>query len=242
MGEKYSIVIPTFNEAENIITLLSAIEKIFERTKEDIELIVIDENSQDGTYDNVLHFSESRDFIRIEKNPGTPGLSSSIVYGFDIADGDYLCCMDGDLQHDEAMLPELFREARNGCDMVIGSRYVPGGGFTNRCDPIRKLGSQIITMMTRFVLNIKIADPMSGFFVIRKNTYKRVCEKLNPSGFKLMLELLYNLRFLDYEPKVKEVGILFRNRKYGESKMNTKVVWLVIKMLFDLRKSSKRYN
>jgi dolichol-phosphate mannosyltransferase len=233
---KYSIVIPTFNERDNIVVLLSRIETLFAKKIETVEVIVVDENSPDGTYDCALEFAKDKDFIRCEKNPLSPGLSQSIVYGFDNAQGDFLCCMDGDLQHDESVLPELFAAAEEN-DLVIGSRYVKDGGFADKWNPIRKLGSQMTTLLTQIILKVNVKDPMSGFFVIRKKAYDDIRKGLNPQGFKIMLELLYHLKKADHDYPVKEVGIFFRNRLKGDSKMNYKVVIQFIKMLFDLRRS-----
>ena len=236
---KYSIVIPTFNERDNIVILMSRIEKLYAERTKDIEIIVVDENSPDGTYEYASEFAETRDFIRIEKNPGEPGLSPSIVHGFDIARGQFLCCMDGDLQHDESILPELFFAAEDN-DLVIGSRYVEDGGFADKWNPIRKLGSKIVTWLTQIILKIKVNDPMSGFFVIRREAYENIRGRLNPSGFKIMLELLYNLKKLNSNSKIKEIGIFFRNRQHGDSKMNSKVVLQFVKMLIDLKRRGRK--
>ncbi|MFA6714210.1 MAG: polyprenol monophosphomannose synthase [Victivallales bacterium] len=232
---KYSIVIPTLNERDNIIVLLSRLEKLFTDKPGLWEAIVVDENSPDGTYEQVCEFARDKNFIRCEKNPSTPGLSPSIVYGFDIAQGDFLCCMDGDLQHDENVLPELFAAAEE-YDLVIGSRYIENSGFAEKWNPIRKLGSKAVTLLTRLFLKIAVKDPMSGFFVIRRKAYEGVRSRLNPQGFKIMLELLYMLKTAEKDYSVKEVGIFFRNRVKGESKMSLKVVIELVKMLFDLRR------
>ncbi|MDD5596871.1 MAG: polyprenol monophosphomannose synthase [Victivallaceae bacterium] len=232
---KYSIVIPTLNERDNITVLLSRLEKLFADKPGLFEVIVVDENSPDGTYEQVCEFARDRNFIRCEKNPSTPGLSQSIVYGFDIARGDFLCCMDGDLQHDETVLPELFTAAEE-YDLVIGSRYAGNSGFAEKWNPIRKFGSKAVTLLTRMLLKTDVKDPMSGFFVIRRRAYENVRSRLNPQGFKIMLELLYMLNTAENDYSVKEVGIFFRNRAKGESKMSSKVVIELLKMLFDLRR------
>jgi dolichol-phosphate mannosyltransferase len=218
---------------------MSRIEKLYLGRTEDIEIIIVDESSPDGTYEQASEFAETRDFVRVEKNPGEPGLSPSIVHGFDIAKGQFLCCMDGDLQHDESVLPELFAAAE-GNDLVIGSRYVEDGGFADKWNPVRKLGSKIVTWLTQAVLKIKVNDPMSGFFVIRRGAYESIRDRLNPSGFKIMLELLYNLKTFNNNSKVKEIGIFFRNRQHGDSKMNSKVVLLFIKMLIELKRRENK--
>jgi len=232
---KYSIIIPTFNERDNIVILLSRIEELFADKLDEIEVIVVDENSPDGTYDCVCEFAKDKTFVSCEKNPLTPGLSQSVVHGFDIAKGDFLCCMDGDLQHDESVLPKIFAAAEEN-DLVIGSRYIEDGGFADKWNPIRKAGSKITILLTRIILKIKVMDPMSGFFVIRKKAYKDISDRLNPGGFKIMLELLYNLKKAFPDSSVKEVGIFFRNRIAGDSKMSSRVVIQFAKMLFDLKR------
>lgn len=232
---KYSIIIPTFNERDNITVLLSRIEKLFTEEIETFEIIVVDENSPDGTYDHVTEFARNKGFIRCKKNQLSPGLSQSIVYGFNIARGDFLCCMDGDLQHDESALPALFAAAKEN-DLVIGSRYIEDGGFADRWNPIRKAGSKLTILLTKIILKINVMDPMSGFFVIRKSTYENIHKHINPQGFKIMLELLYNLKKVNPDYSVKEVGIYFRNRLKGDSKMNSKVVIQFVKMLFNLKR------
>jgi dolichol-phosphate mannosyltransferase len=232
---KHSIVIPTLNERDNIVVLLTRIEEVFSNELGFLEIIVVDENSPDGTYEHVLEFAKDRSFIRCEKNPLSPGLSQSIVYGFDIAKGNLLCCMDGDLQHDVNVLPKLFTAAEDN-DLVIGSRYVKDGGFADKWNPIRKLGSKAVTLLTKIILKVSVKDPMSGFFVIQRNAYKDVRERLNPQGFKIMLELLYMLKTSNHDYSVKEVGILFHNRLKGNSKMDSKVLIELLKMLFDLKR------
>lgn len=232
---KYSIVIPTLNERNNIAVLLSRIEELFAEKLDNLEIIVVDENSPDGTYEHVLELAVNKNFIRCEKNPLTPGLSQSVVHGFDVAKGDFLCCMDGDLQHDESVLPKLFSVAEEN-DLVIGSRYIKDGGFADKWNPVRKMGSKLTILLTRIMLKINVTDSMSGFFIIRRKPYDDIRKSLNPSGFKIMLELLYILKKKHPDCSVKEIGIFFRNRQAGDSKMSFKVVIEFIKMLFDLRR------
>ena len=123
---KYSIVVPTLNERENILLLIDRIEK---SGLTDYEIIVADENSPDGTADAVNAYAAAgHSNVRAILNDGPPGLSPSIVKGFRAAKGEFLCCMDGDLQHDTADLAGLLNELENH-DFAVGSRYVSGGGF-----------------------------------------------------------------------------------------------------------------
>lgn len=158
----YSIVIPTLNERDNIVELLGQIGHC---GLSNYEIIVADENSPDGTADAVNAYAAAgHPEVRAVLNDGDPGLSPSIVKGFETARGEILCCMDGDLQHDVGSLPGVLSEFNGGADFVIGSRYVKGGGFAEKWNPCRILISRTATLMARVMLGIKVADPMSGFF------------------------------------------------------------------------------
>ena len=233
---KYSIVIPTLNERENILILLGRIEALGLR---DYEITVVDENSPDGTYEAVTEYARGKDNIRCLKNSGVPGLSPSIVTGFENAHGEFLCCMDGDLQHDEKCLFKLFEDAAAN-DFVIGSRYVEGGGFSEKWGPFRNIISRGASMLTKIFLSVDVLDPMSGFFVIRKSAYENVKKSLDPTGFKIMLELLFHLRnSTGQKYSVRETGIIFRKRIHGKSKLNCRVMFQFLKMIYNLRKKRR---
>lgn len=237
MGKiKYSIIIPTLNERENILILLSRIEAL---GIGDCEITVVDENSPDGTYEAVTEYACGKNNIRCLKNNGVPGLSPSIVMGFDNALGEFLCCMDGDLQHDEKYLLKLFKDAAKN-DFVIGSRYVEGGGFSEKWSPLRNIISRGASMLTKFSLSVDVLDPMSGFFVIRKSVYDDVKKSLDPTGFKIMFELLFHLRnSTGRKYSVRETGIIFKKRIHGKSKLNCRVMFQFLKMIYKLRKKRR---
>lgn len=239
---KYTIVIPTLNERDNILILIKQLEALF---PEALEIIVVDEHSTDGTYETVKEYSEGKDNISCHLNTESPGLSPSIVKGFDLAKGEYLCCMDGDLQHDESFLPRLFEAAVEN-DLVIGSRYTDDGGFAQKWTVYRKLTSRIATLLTKILLHLEVKDPMSGFFVVKKTAYSDIRQQLNPKGFKIMLEILFYLKHSDKNYSIREIGIFFRDRIHGKSKLSSKVIIQFLRMLLELRKkrnaiiSSKR--
>ena len=187
---RYSIVVPTLNERENILLLIDRIEK---SGLEDYEIIVADENSPDGTAEAVNAYAAAgHDNVRAILNDGIPGLSPSIVKGFKAAKGEFLCCMDGDLQHDTADLIGLLNELETS-DFAVGSRYAPGGGFREKWNPFRVLVSRTAAAMAHIILGVKVKDPMSGFFALRREAFERVAPRMSPKGFKIMLELLYLL-------------------------------------------------
>lgn len=229
---KYSIVVPTLNERENVVPLIRKIEQC---GLENYEVIVVDENSPDGTCQAVTDYAVGKSHILGMLNDGTPGLSPSIVKGFQAAQGEYLCCMDGDLQHDVNDLVALLRCLANA-DFVIGSRYVAGGGFAEKWHPGRVLISRTAAVMANIILGVKVKDPMSGFFAIRKTAFESVQSRLHPQGFKIMLELLYLLTHADSTNRIVEHGITFGLRQHGKSKLNAKVIGQYFFMLLRLRR------
>jgi len=235
---KYSIVIPTLNEADNIVTLIQKIEGL---GLADFEIIVVDENSPDGTAAKVNEYAAShhKDNIKAILNDGLPGLSPSIVKGFHAAKGEFLCCMDGDMQHDASALTGIFKMMESN-DFVVGSRYTEGGGFKEKWNPARVFISRSATMMAHVILSVKVLDPMSGFFAIRKSVFEDVAPRMSPRGFKIMLELLY---LVTHAPgrhyRVAEYGIIFGLRQHGKSKLSSKVIVDYLSMLVKLRLSKR---
>lgn len=201
----------------------------------DYEIIVVDENSPDGTLDAVLEYGKNKPHIRGIANDGARGLSPSIVKGFSCANGEILCCMDGDMQHDTKDLCGLLNMALDH-DFVIGSRYVAGGGFAERWNPCRVLISRTATWMAHWMLGVTVRDPMSGFFAIRKLAFDDMKPRLSPRGFKIMLELLFLLSQKGGY-RIAEYGITFGKRIHGESKLSARVIVEYLQMLSALRRN-----
>ncbi len=235
-GIKYSVVVPTLNEKDNIAPLVESIEAA---GLSDYEIVIVDENSPDGTYDEAMRIAADKPYLTPMLNEGNPGLSPSIVQGFSRAKGDFLCCMDGDLQHDIAALPRLFKTLEDNYDMVIGSRYVEGGGFKEKWSLSRVIISRTAALMTKILLRVTVKDPMSGYFLIRKDVFNEVKNRLNPKGFKIMLELLFLLENSEKKYRITESGIIFGLRVHGESKLSFKVIFQFLQLLLNLRRSLK---
>jgi len=227
---KLSIVIPTLNERDNITKLLPLLET---SGLPEYEVIVVDENSADGTGQAVLDYAAQHPNCRLLTNDGPSGLSPCIVKGFAAASGEWLSCMDGDLQHDPADLKNLLAHEAE-LDMVIGSRYCQGGGFAEKWSLKRILTSRIAAAMSRGWLGVKLSDPMSGFFMVRRTAFERERHLLNPRGFKIMLELYFVLHLCPNHYRCGETGIHFACRHYGQSKLSTKVIGQYLRQLWDL--------
>lgn len=205
-----SLVVPTYNEGENITELVNRLESSLSFIG--FELIIVDDNSLDGT-DQIVHALNSKyGNIKFLKRSGKLGLSSAVLHGFRNANTDILVVMDADMQHPPEILPKLYRKFFEGYDLVVASRYVEGGkveGWTSR----RMIVSKAATFLANVLLpkTRRIKDVMSGCFMLRRSALDGV--NLNPIGFKILLEVVAKCN-LDL---IAEVPYTFRNRRNGES-------------------------
>ena len=226
-----SVILPTFREKDNIAEMIRALDAL---RLPGLEIIVADDHSPDGTADEAVKAAATVSTpVRVEQNPGPKGLSPSVVHGFAKASGDILVCMDADGQHRPEDLPGLLAEfERNPApSLVVGSRHVPGGGFTEKWNIFRVMCSDGAAFAARLVLGVPLNDPMSGFFAVRKDAYERVAPHLSPAGFKIMLELAF-LFTLTGRDAILEHPITFAMRKHGESKLSGKVMAQYLAMLW----------
>lgn len=228
---KLSIITPTFNEAENITVLVRELERVLEDT--DYEIIVSDDNSADKTWAVAEEISRANPRVRVLRRQGTRALGWSVIDGFNMAKGDLLACMDADLQHDPAILAPMLQELSRGSDLVVGSRYVQGGSFGD-WGVARKAGSWIATALARWFTGIKISDPMSGYFVLRRRDFVRISHRLNGRGFKILLEIATRLP----AARISEIPYHFGKRRAGRSKLSRAVVFAYLQQLWQLHKCS----
>ncbi len=214
-----SIIVPTYNERENIEELVKRIDASLRKEGLKYEIIIVDDNSPDGTAD-VAESLSSKYPIKVVRRPGKLGLSSAVLDGFKVAEGDLVVVMDADLQHPPEVIPKLVRTAANGCDIVIASRYVKGGSV-GEWSVLRKLISKGATLIARILLpqSRNVKDPMSGFFLFKREVLEG-SEGLDPKGFKILLEILVKGRYRS----VCEVPFKFGQRFKGQSKLGMKEV------------------
>lgn len=212
---EFSLVIPSYNEAQGLPDLLKAIHAVLEPAHVAYEIILVDDNSPDGTADLAEGLSGQYP-VRVLRRPGKMGLSSAVTDGWKIARGRILGVMDADLSHDPKLLPALFRSVNSGpAEVAVGSRYVPGGGMGNW--PLRRqIISRTAVWMGSLICPVK--DVTSGYLVLRSSVLEGV--KLNPIGFKIGLELLVRGRYRTFC----EIPYTFQDRAAGESKLSFKVV------------------
>ncbi len=219
---RVSIIIPTYNERDNLGELFDRISKALGNSYE-YEIIVVDDDSPDETWKLALELSRKYP-VRVIRRTDEKGLSSAVIRGFREAKGDVLVVMDADLQHPPEKIPELLEAIKNGADIAVASRYVKGGAVENWYW-YRKLISKGAILVGRVALpkirNVK--DPVSGFFALRREVIEGV--DLNPVGFKILMEILIKGNY----SKVVEVPFTFGLRKAGESKLSGKTIFNYIK-------------
>ncbi len=213
-----SIVIPTYNEKNNISKILEKLKKSLKGIT--YEIIFVDDNSPDGTSFEIRNFIKNSSKIQLIHRVGRRGLSGAIIEGIFAARSKLVAVMDCDLQHDETKLTdmlELFSKDAS-LDIVIGSRFTADGEISsNAFSKIRKLGSKVTTFLIKKLLRIKSTDPLSGFFMVKKESFLKKSDKLQTQGFKVLADFLATS---GTSIEIKEVGYSFKNRVAGESKMS----------------------
>jgi len=223
MEKEISIVVPTYNEKENVQILIRKIQEEFKENKINGEIIVVDDNSPDGTGKILDKLKKENRDLKVIHRKGKLGLSSAVLEGWKIAHSEILGVMDADLSHPAEKIPEMYNIIKNDkADFVIGSRYVKDGKIEG-WNLKRKLMSKTATLLSRVYTKVK--DPMTGFFMIKKEVIKNV--DLNPKGFKILLEILIKGKY----ENIKEIPIIFINRIEGKSKAGTKEIFYYLQNL-----------
>ena len=223
-----ALIIPTLNERDNVAPLLARLEAALEGIA--WEAVFVDDDSTDGTREAVRAIGLGDPRVRCIHRIGRRGLASACIEGALATAAPYLAVIDADLQHDETLLPRMLRTLQSEpLDIVVGSRYVAGGGFGGWSMQRRRI-SGIATRLSRYILKADLADPMSGYFVIRRDAFERAVRRLSGIGFKILMDLFASspqpLRF-------KELPYEFRERQHGESKLDTLVVWEYAMLIAD---------
>ena len=223
-----ALIIPTLNERENVGPLLARLEAALDGIA--WEAVFVDDDSTDGTRDAVRAIGLRDPRVRCIHRIGRRGLSSACIEGALATAAPYLAVIDADLQHDETLLPRMLRTLQSEpLDIVVGSRYVAGGGFGGWSMQRRRI-SGIATRLSRYILKADLADPMSGYFMIRHDAFERAVRRLSGIGFKILMDLFAS----SPEPlRFKELPYEFRERQHGESKLDTLVVWEYAMLIAD---------
>ena len=214
--ETVTIILPTYEEAESLPSLIEAIDEVRNTSLQNLKLIVVDDKSQDGTEELIAKLQ--LDWVRLIVRRREKGLSTAVLRGLEEAESDYCIVMDADGSHPASVVPQMVKALIDGADFTVGSRYVLGGSTEDGWGVLRWINSKVATIMARPFTTVK--DPMSGFLGMRRSTFLSA-EKLDPVGYKIGLELIVKCGCKN----VVEVPIDFRTRQLGESKLTLRVQW-----------------
>lgn len=233
MNNKVSVIIPTYNEKDNLPELIKGLDKAL--SGYDYEFIVVDDNSPDGTWEVARELSKNyhvKPIKRYEK-----GLSTAVIRGIQESNNEILVIIDADLQHPPEKVPELVKQIEKGADIAIGSRFVEGGsiGDWSRARLLVSKGAKFLAE-TLFREIREIKDVESGFFAFKKSILKNV--ELKPVGYKILLEILVMGNY----DTVKEVGYEFQTRRHGASKLGFKNISNYLHHLLSLSWRTKEFH
>ncbi len=223
-----AIVVPTFNERDNVAPLLKLLDAAL--TGIEFEVLFVDDDSPDGTAARIREISLQRPDIRVLQRLNRHGLASACVEGMLATAAPYIAVMDADLQHDETKLPEMLRVIKQtGADLVVASRNIEGGGmgeFAKERVAVSNLGRKL----SQWFCRVEVSDPMSGFFLMDRRFMEEVAPDVSAIGFKILLDLLASAR---RPVRLAEVAYTFRTRQHGESKLDILVLVEYLQLLID---------
>ncbi|HMM91029.1 glycosyltransferase family 2 protein [Bradyrhizobium sp.] len=213
-----SVVVPTFNERDNVTVLYRRLEATLAGIA--WEVVFVDDNSPDQTWEVVRALARKDSRVRCIRRIGRRGLSGACIEGILASSAPYAAVIDADLQHDETQLPKMVALLRSGeAELVVGSRYIEGGS-ADSFNKQRAGASQLATEVARRTLKVEIADPMSGFFMIRRDRFEQLAPQLSTQGFKILLDIVATAQG---KLRTIEIPFTFGSRQHGESKLDSMV-------------------
>ncbi|MDE2562360.1 MAG: glycosyltransferase family 2 protein [Sphingomonadales bacterium] len=226
---KLAVILPTLNERANIAPCVERIAAALEGVA--WEAIFVDDNSKDGTSDEIRRLSQSDPRIRVIQRIGRRGLASAAIEGMLATAAPYVAVMDADLQHDPALLPQMLAAVdAEGYDIAVASRFAEGASTSEWNAPRREKASGIANTIARKVTGVELSDPMSGMFLLRAETLRADAHRLSGVGFKILLDIMATV---DTPLRVKEFPMNFSARQHGESKLDQTVAFEFLVGLYD---------
>ena len=224
-----SVIVPCFNERPNVAPMIAKLGAVLAGI--DWEVIYVDDNSPDGTSQEVRRIAQQDVRVRCLRRIGRRGLASAVIEGALSSSADYVAVIDGDLQHDETRLPVMLSALRTGqYDLAVASRHVEGGDSAGLSSRWRHMLSDGGIRLAQAFLPVRLSDPMSGFFMLPRPLFEELARGLNGQGFKILLDLMLSSRA---PLRVLEVPARFRERAAGESKMDALVMVQFAGLLLD---------
>lgn len=216
---RVTIVLPTYNEADNVLVAIDRIAAVMGAIP--FEVIVVDDNSPDGTAERVKERARTDARVRCLRRVGRRGLAGACIEGMLASAAPVVAVMDADLQHDETILPKMLAGIETGGqDLVVGSRFADGARV-NGLSPLRHLASRTANAAIQTLLRVRLTDPLSGFFMMRRDRFDSLAGQLSTQGFKILLDIVATARG---RMKVSEIPFVFRERHAGTSKLDRLVM------------------
>ena len=223
-----SVILPAYNEKENLRVLVPRICTVLKKAGISFEIIIVDDDSPDETWKLREEFSGLPDRIILFRRIGSRGLSSAVLHGMGMAGGERLAVMDSDLQHNEQLLPDMYSVSLSS-DIVIASRKGQSG--FSEMSFFRRSLSRLFGELGRFFLGVNVSDPMSGYFIITRSLFLETAHRINPRGYKILLEFLGRGKNL----KIAELSHILRRRAFGKSKVSLRILADLLIALADIR-------
>ncbi len=224
-----AVVLPTYNERGNVAPMVARLEAALGSTR--WEAIFVDDDSADGTADEVREIARSDPRIRVLQRIGRRGLASAAIEGMCATAAPIVAVMDADHQHDPALLPQMLAAIRSGdYDLAYASRFAEGASAAGLSSEAREKGSRIANAVARKVTGVELSDPMSGYFMLRADTLRKDAHRLSGIGFKILLDILATV---ETPLRIKELPLKFAARATGESKLDRTVVFEFLVGLYD---------
>jgi dolichol-phosphate mannosyltransferase len=219
-GPELTVVLPTYNERPNIAPMVGRLDAVL--GSERWEAIFVDDDSTDGTFDEVRRIAALDRRVRCIRRIGRRGLAGACLEGALAAQAPYVLVMDADQQHDESVAPLMLQALRDGgADVAVGTRYCEGGSSDAFSDTRQKLSSAG-TAAAKKLLGVSLSDPMSGFFAVRRDVIDKLADEIAADGFKVLLDLVTTRRM---PLRIVEIPYTFRAREHGESKLDARVLF-----------------
>jgi dolichol-phosphate mannosyltransferase len=223
-----SVIIPCYKECANVAPMVARLDAALAGLA--WEAIFVDDDSPDGTATAIRLIAQTDPRIRCLRRIGRRGLASAVIEGALASSADYVAVIDGDLQHDETKLPAMLAALRDGADLAVGSRHVAGGSNAGLSGAWRRRISDMGIRVAQMALPVKLTDPMSGFFMLRRDLFERLAPLLTGQGFKILLDLVLSA---PETLRVLEIPVLFQARQAGESKLDVLILLQFAGLLVD---------
>jgi dolichol-phosphate mannosyltransferase len=213
-----SVVVPTFKERDNIPLLVDKLAHTLSGV--DWEVVFVDDNSPDGTATVARKIGETDARVRCVRRIGRRGLAGACIEGMLSSQARYVAVMDADLQHDETLLTAMLARVRHDADLAVASRFADGASAAGLSSARREHASRVSNALARRLLGVTLSDPMSGFFMMRRDRFEELAPQLSSQGFKILLDIVATARGT---LRIAELPFVFAERQHGESKLDTRV-------------------